>query len=294
VLFNPTTRRRAEIVEATLWDNAPGGAAPLKSRSFAVCGPDGDAIAPQVVNSGSYWGHDFVTLAFPVVVAGLGYARYVIVEEPAVLPAPGAKQIGPALHCWYAVVEHGEEDLENEFLRVALDIETGGIRSLLDKGTSRYLIQARPGTPPLEYAAEIPHAMSAWCVDRIGPAEAPTLSALRRTQAGPHKAAIEVDLRIHESNFTLTFELRAGDPKLYLHLKGVWFQRGTRESGVPTLRFALPLALADAQGSYEIPFGAIRRTLNQGGEVPALQWAQVTGNISSAPAGWPIETTIAS
>ena len=111
------------------------------------------------------------------------------------------------------------------------------------------------------------------------------MTALRRTLTGPYKASIEVDLRIHESTFTLTYELRAGDPKLYLHFKGVWFQRGTRETGIPTLRFAFPLALTEAKGRYEIPFGAVDRSLNRGEEVPALQWAQVTGQSDGKPAG---------
>ena len=67
--------------------------------------------------------------------------------------------------------------------------------------------------------------------------------AIRRSWSGPHKAGLEVDLAIHESTVTLTYELRAGDPKLYVHFKGVWFQRGTPQTGVPVLRFAWPLAL---------------------------------------------------
>jgi alpha-mannosidase len=129
----------------------------------------------------------------------------------------------------------------------------------------------------LEYAVERPHRMTAWTIEQTGPVELPAVTAIRRRLTGPHRASIEVALRIHESTFTLTYELRAGDPKLYLHLTGVWFQRGTPETGVPTLRLAVPLALTDARGRYEIPFGAIDRTLNQGEEVPALQWAQVAG-----------------
>jgi alpha-mannosidase len=84
---------------------------------------------------------------------------------------------------------------------------------------------------------------------------------------------------------TVTYELRAGDPKLYIHVTSVWFQRGTRETGVPTLRLAFPLALAEACGRYEIPFGAVDRQTNCGEEVPALNWAQVTGRCGERSAG---------
>ena len=286
ILFNPTARERAEVVEATVWDNAPWGTGtPFKNRTFVVRQPDGTVIAPQMVKNSEFWGHFFVTLAFPVKVPGLGYSQYVISEAETVPPAPVARQIGAVHHCQYTFVERSVEGLENDLVRFEIDPATGGIRSLVDKRSGRAIINAAPGTPTLEYAIEMPHNMTAWCIDYTGPVEIPTMTALRRTLTGPYKASIEVDLRIHESTFTLTYELRAGDPKLYLHFKGVWFQRGTRETGIPTLRFAFPLALTGAKGGYEIPFGAVDRSLNRGEEVPALQWAQVTGQSDGKPAG---------
>ena len=286
ILFNPTTRDRADVVEATIWDNAPWGTGtPFKSRTFVVRQPDGTIIAPQVLKNSEFWGHFFVTLAFPAKMAGLGYSQYVITEGDTTAPAPIARQIGAVHHCQYTFVERSVEGLENDCVRVELDTVTGGIRSLVDKRSGQSLINVKPGTPTLEYAVEMPHNMTAWCIDHTGPVEIPTVTALRRTLTGPYKASIEVDLRINESTFTLTYELRAGDPKLYLHLKGVWFQRGTRETGVPTLRLAFPLALTEAQGRYEIPFGAVDRSLNRGEEVPSLQWTQVTGQSDGKPAG---------
>jgi alpha-mannosidase len=119
--------------------------------------------------------------------------------------------------------------------------------------------------------------MSAWLIDHGQPAAAPRLHALRRKLKGPHKAAIELVYRVAESELTLELELRAGDPQLHVRLKGTWFQRGSPETGLPTLRLALPLALTSTRARYEIPFGAIDRLPNAGQEVPALQWGRVTG-----------------
>jgi len=286
IFFNPTSRERAEVIEAAVWDNAPWGTGtPFKNRTLVTHQPDGTVIAPQMVKNSEFWGHFFVTLAFPVKVPGLGYSQYVIAEGEAPVPAPVAKQIGAVHHCGYVFVERSVEGLENDFLRFELDTVNGGIRSLVDKRSGQAIINAKPGTPTLEYAVEMPHGMTAWLVDHTGPVEIPTLTAIRRTLTGPYKASIEVDVRIQQSTFTLTYEVRAGDPKLYLCFKGVWFQRGTRETGVPTLRFAFPLALTGAKGRYEIPFGAVDRSLNRGEEVPALQWAQVTGESDGQPAG---------
>ena len=285
VLFNPTIGDRAEVVEATVWDSALPGGAPFKSRPFAVHNPDGTVSAPQVVNTGHYWGHDFVTLAFPAQVPGLGYASYLITEESTPVPPPAARQTGVIHHCAYIPIERSVEGLENEFIRVELDPVTGGIRSLVDRRSGLAVIDAPPGAAILEYAVERPHGMTAWCIEQTGPVEIPAVTAIRRGLAGPFKATLEVDLRIHESNLTLTYELRAGDTKLHLRVKGVWFQRGTRETGVPSLRLAFPLALTGARGRYEIPFGAIDRPNSRGDEVPALQWAQVTGRCGGETAG---------
>lgn len=284
VLFNPTAFDREEIVEATVWDSALHGDPPLKNRVFSVCQPGGAVITPQRISEGHYNGHFYLTLAFPAKVAGLGYARYIIQEAEAEVPDPLARQTGLVHHCAYMPVERSREGLENEILRMEVDPVSGGIATLVDKRAGRMVIA--PTAPAvLEYAVERPHPATAWCIDQTGPVKIPELTTVRRGLTGPYKASIEVDLRIQESTFTVTYELHAGDPKLYVHIKGAWFQRGTRESGVPQLRLAVPLALDKALGRYEIPFGAIDRTLNDGDEVPALQWAQVTGLSKGEVAG---------
>lgn len=302
IVFNSTTADRGEIVEATIWDNAPATVTSLRARSFAIRLPDGQTVSPQVVGGGKYWGHEFVTLAFPVRVDGLCYAQYLVLENPCGTSVPepcgvgnlaaiaksfesASRQIGYVHHCGYAPVEHSVEGLENEFLRIEINPETGGIRSLRDKRNGIELITPQQLAPALEYAVERPHGMTAWCIEYAGPVEYPKATALRRGQGGPFKATLDVEMQIHESNFTLTYELRAGDPKLYVHIKSVWFQRGTQQTGAPVLRYALPLALGDAQARYEIPFGAIDRSLNRGEELPSLQWVQVSGQSGGQTAG---------
>ncbi len=285
VLFNPTSHARSEIVEAVIWDNAPAGGTALKAKSFTVRGPHGQHLATQVVKTGTYWGHEFVTLAFPATVPGLGYAQYTIIEAAAESPAPLARQIGMVHHCPYAVVERSIEGLESDLLRVEIDPATGAILSLLDKVSGHAIINQNPGSATLEYAVERPHGMTAWCIDHTGPVETPAVTAVRRGLTGPYKATIEVDWQVRESTGTLTYELRAGDPRLYLHWSTVWFQRGTPQTGVPTLRLAFPLAIDNPAARYEIPFGAVDRTLNQGQEVPALQWASVHGSYGKATGG---------
>ena len=287
VIFNPNAWKRSEVVEAVVWDNAPGGTAPpLRDRAFSVRLPDGRTLPAQTVEGGGYWGHDFVKLDFPVSVDGLGYAQCTVVEQASPDGQPGAWQLGNVHHCPYAPNERSPEGLENDLVRLELDTCTGGIRSLLDKASGVQLIAPDNPAPALEYAVERPHPMSSWSIDHTGPVEHPRLVAIRRRHAGPYRAAIEVALQVGESDFTLTYELRAGDPHVYVRLEGTWLERGTPQTGVPVLRMAFPLALTDARARYEVPFGAVDRDLNRGEEVPALQWAQVTGNAEGVPAGF--------
>ena len=42
------------------------------------------------------------------------------------------------------------------------------------------------------------------------------------------------------------------------------------------------MRLSDARARYEIPFGSIERQLNQGEEVPAPRWAEVSENLRNS------------
>jgi alpha-mannosidase len=288
LIFNPLAQERQEVIECTLWDNAMGwqrhGA--LAKTAFAVHTPQGGTVPAQTVETGTFWGHDFVRLAFPVRVPALGYCLYTVIEQSIEQEIGGAHQVGHQHHCTYSRVDRGSEGLENEFLRVDIDSATGAIKTLFDKRTGRTLV-ATANAPALEYAVERPHGMSAWSIDATGPVETPILTKLARQGNGPHRAALVANLKIHESDFALTYELRAGDPCLHLHLLGTWTQRGTPEIGVPSLSLAVPFQLDQAQARYEIPFGALTRPdFNHGEEVPALRWAEITGKDSAGkPAG---------
>ena len=286
IVFNPTAWDRSDVVEATIWDNAPADAPrPLGERAFCVRTPDGSTVPAQAIDHGRFWGHDYLTVVFPVGVAGYGYSQYAISEESCAAAQPGAWQLERKHTMSRLATERQPRGLENEMVRLEVDPTTGGIRSLLDKRSGIALISPESGAAALEYGVERPHQMTSWLIEHTGPTEHPEASAVRLLLDGPYRASIAVDLRIRESDLTLTYELRAGDPKVYLHLEGTWFQRGTEHSGVPVLRMAFPLAIDNARARYEIPFGAIDRDLRDGEEVPSQQWARVVGEAGGRRAG---------
>lgn len=290
VLFNPLAFDRTEIVEVNVWDNGPAGRPQMKSRSYEVRAPDGTRCAGQVTGGGNYWGHDYATVAFPATVPAMGYAVYTIIEDgagaPSASPGKEARQTGETHHCSYSLPERSPEGLENSLIRAEIDPQTGAICRLVDKSSGLELIDPKSPAPALEYETERHHGMSSWLVQHRGSApEYPRVRDIRRVAKGPYLAEIQVDLNIRESDFTVSYKLRAGDPRLFIGIKGTWFQRGTKEAGVPALSFALPLGLTDAAIRCEIPFGAIDRNLNRREEMPSQRWVQVSGRIEGKSAG---------
>ncbi len=294
VIFNTTEAEREEIVEAAVWDPGWGWESP-DSVELDAEGPDGSLARAQVLERGTYWGHRFQRVAFPATVPGLGYSRWFLREKPvpalaaqtepeprsdlaqAAATQSTARQLGFVHPCRYAVYERGVEGLENEHLSLEVDPNGGGIRRLAHVPSGVVLVEGAASI--LQYAVERARPMSAWEIEHTGAAAAPVVTKIERLAAGPYVASLAVSMRVAASELRLVYELRAGDPRLHLRLQAVWLERGSRDAGTPVLRLALPLAFAGAEARpravYEIPFGALERSLARGEEVPALRWAAV-------------------
>jgi alpha-mannosidase len=248
-------------------------------------------VPAQVLTREGYWGHAFQRIAFPLMVPGLGYTRFLVhervttanqrqtaAEPPSPASAPGAaRRTGFVNVCTYSSYERSPEGLENEHLSLSLDTQRGGIKRLTHRPSGTVLIQDVPSI--LEYAIERARPMSAWLIEHEGAVSAPVVTRLETLHTGPHVAAIAVSMRVASSEMKLTYELRAGEPRLHLYLQVTWMERGGPEVGTPVLRLSLPLCFAapdrQARVFYEIPFGAIERAMAHGEEVPALRWAAV-------------------
>lgn len=286
VLFNPLPYARSETVEATVWDPGSWRESGEQPAEFAVEGPDGESVGAQVTDRGGYWGHGYARIAFPAAVPAMGYATYVVKEAEKAPVAGSVAQLGYGHPCPYATYERGPEGLENGLVRVLIDPSSGGIASFTDKRSGRTLISA-DGTAPslLRYAVERPRIMSAWEIEHTGPETEPVVRRIARGADGAYSCTVEVSARINQSDLVLTYELRHGDPNLYLHLKAMWVERGGPDVGTPCLRLTIPAALDSQVPVYEIPFGAVERHMEHGEEVPALRWAAVTGTVDNAPDG---------
>jgi alpha-mannosidase len=276
VVFNPTAWPRDEVVRATVWDS---GTSPERreSRRFVVHAPDSRSFSAEIAGQGEYWGHRYVDVVFPASVSALGYAAYLLEERTS--PPSGASPAAP--------VKVDEEALafENERLAVRFDRMTGGIVQLVDKPSD--VDVARPGDPLglLELVVERPRDMSAWAIGDTMSRTRPLPVRSLTVESNRYAATLVVKTRVRDSDLTLRYSLRAGEPWVTVEVEANWLERGGPETGTPQLRIVLPTRLEGVSARYEIPYGSIVRSLAKGEEVPALRYADAFGTVTGRPAG---------
>jgi alpha-mannosidase len=285
VVCNPTAWDRRDVVSVSLWESGFRSRRPqLDTMRFVVKMPDGRTLPAQQTAQGSWLGHKSVTVAFPVEVGALGYAACAIepagtFEKP---PSVGYGRDGPTpqVEGFEPAVRVRGNTMENEHIQVEFDPLTGGLVKLADKATGRDLADAAKPMGVLEYVLERPRGMSAWVIGearkRLCPLE---LESFASTASGPHVAAMAARARLNDSTLDVLYTLRAGAAWLEIEVRADWLERGGPQVGTPSLRMQFPLALRAARARYEVPFGWLDRDLNGGEEVPALNWADVTGRL---------------
>jgi len=273
MLWNTTGWDRDEVVEAVLWFNRKP-----ENTTFVVRTPEGTVLPTQTVRAGNeWWGHEFVVVAFPAKVPAFGYAMYTVFEgDPAgAWEGKPARLLEPRHATAYSTVERPIIGLENGLIRLTFDPTHGGLASLRDLASGQELLGGAPAG--FLFGIERHHGMSSWTVGHTGPWESLHVISIGGKEDGPERASVAVELAHGESKFTVTYRLQRNDPSVYADVEGTWLEVGTPQKGVPVLKYAIPLALSKASARYEIPFGAIQRPQHANEEVPALEWACVTG-----------------
>ncbi len=279
VVFNPSAWPRSEAVQVAIWDTETqeDSAQENDDKKFIVRSSKGETFLAQKIESGRYWGHQYVDLVIPVSVGPLGYNSYCI-EEDLSSSDTEARSDDFQVTC-----DEKELSFENEYLSVRFDRLTGGVVQLIAKRTDLDLADPDDPMGILEYVLERPGGMSAWVIHdpkkMLCPLE---LDSLEVIQSDRYLASLKADARLNQSEISITYTLKAGVPWLEIEVEAFWLEQGSAETGIPCLRMRFPTALSGAKARYEIPFGSIERELNQGEEVPGLRWAEVSGNIRNS------------
>lgn len=232
--------------------------------SKAVTDCDGNEVLFQNVRSSRSNDNHLDTL-FMAKVPPFGYATYWLEMDG---DAKAEKELS------------GEQNffMENEFMAVELDSETGYIKSLVDKKSG------------VEYAGDkflaIPTVINdentdTWAHMVFKFHEVKGLMELvniERVENGALRSVIRTKHKFGDSYLTQEFILAKGQKTLRVDCKAMWQEKFTM------LKFAFPVGGEKEISTYEIPCGFIKRPCN-GEEEPALNWADLTVNKNGKRAG---------
>ncbi|MBE8989312.1 alpha-mannosidase [Nostoc sp. LEGE 12450] len=168
--------------------------------------------------------------------------------------------------------------LENEFLRVVIDPDTGDLSSVFDKTYERELLSGAGNQ--LQAFKDSGQYWDAWNIDpnyAQHPLPSTNLQSIQWLEQGPVQSRVRVVRQLGESEFCQDYILQAGSPLLKIATTVNW-----QENHV-LVKAAFPLSIEADFATYEIPCGAIRRPTKPQTpaeeakwEVPALRWADLT------------------
>ena len=159
--------------------------------------------------------------------------------------------------------------LENDLFKLALNPQTGWIRSLFDKKTGREVLSGEANV--FQAIVDEPSNMSAWELGlkdtswNIG-AEGASIEILER---GPVRAVLRVKSVFRSSSFVQDIRLYHQVPRVDCRAHLDWQERNLM------IKAAFPAAVKNTKAVFEIPYGAIPRPVD-GTEVPALRWIDLT------------------
>lgn len=272
MIYNQKPWTRSETVYAKVWNKK------LADDRVIVRDPNGKEAKGQVVGRGNYWGHDFATIAFRAEnVPALGYKVYAIDNAPAPVQGKGAwidRELPEGTETMISEINEGV--MENEHLRVTVDLAAGAITHLVDKKTGFDYVPEGRFLGVIEAYQEVPHGMTAWVIGQISSVEELNSGwQTHVTQRGPNRAAMSCSRAWRDSRLSVEISLAAGSRAVDFSLRIHWVERGTPETGVPMLRAAFPVNVNDGVPTYEIPFGSQKRKQSLQ-EIPALKWADLS------------------
>jgi alpha-mannosidase len=177
--------------------------------------------------------------------------------------------------------------LENEYLQIQVNPETGDLTSVFDKIQQREIINGAGNQ--LQAFTDSGQYWDAWNIDpnyNTKPLPATELKSIEWQEYGEIHQRLRVVRQLGKSEFCQDYILELGSSILQITNTVNW-----QENQV-LVKTAFPLNLQAEFATYEIPCGAIRRTTNPQTpaelakwEVPALRWADLTTDTETGKYG---------
>lgn len=215
---------------------APAGASP----AVLVVNPD---LSPRPLR-----------LAAPDLPGGQPVEGGSVLTAPAPVPGLTAAVI---LATTAAPLAAGDDWLENDLLRVEIDLATGALASVFDKRANRETLAGR-GNQIWAYVDK-PRNWDAWDLEDNYATQGEEIpaTAVELTERGPHRAAIRVTRRFRDSTITQTYRLWANSARLDIATDIDWHERRI------LLKARFPLAIRADFATFECAHGVIRRATHR-------------------------------
>jgi alpha-mannosidase len=262
IVYNPQSWDRSDLVVAEV------SAFSLPTHMVAV--HDHEVIPVQLLqpatNVGSRENATIAFVAHDVPQMGLKLYRLVPESETHKIPATSV-QVGAKPRPF----------LENEFLRVEINPETGNISRLYDK-TNKHEAFSREGnslvaledTAEQAIATSVEYAGPAWNIGLTGKKwnldKAAKIEVIER---GPARATIRVVHRFRDSEFTQDVSLIAGAPLVDVEISSDWRERAT------FLKVGFPAGVSSTKVWSDVPYGAVERE-QAGNEMVMGKWVDIS------------------
>jgi alpha-mannosidase len=268
VVYNSLSWPRSDIIEVEVQ-------LPVASPGIEVVDSTGKVVPSQVLvnDRDTHRVHFLLQARAPA----LGYATFFV--RP--VPKPAQET---------SVVKATAQSLENEFIRLKVDAQTGCIISLYDKRSQQETLapaETDTGGPKslpcgnlLQTFVDKPKEYDAWNIDADFEKQYWSLDKadeVKLTESGPLRAVIRVKHHFQNSSFVQDITLYPGVPRVDVNMQSEWNEKHI------LLKVAFPVSVHSPKASYEIPFGSIERPTTRATpeeqaqfEVPAQHWADLS------------------
>jgi alpha-mannosidase len=267
VVYNSLSWPRKEIIETD-------AQLPFATSEIEVV-DSGNHVVPSQVLSNERDTHR-VRFLLQAAVPAFGYATFFVRSAQKSTPI--------------SLLKASADSLENEFIRLKVDPQTGCITSLYDKRRKQETLapaETDTGGPKnlacgnlLQTFVDKPKEYDAWNIDADFEKQYWNLDKadeVQLTESGPLRAIIRVKHHFQNSYFVQDITMYPGVDRVDVKMQADWQEKHI------LVKVAFPVSVHSKTVTYEIPFGSIERPTTRNTpeeqaqfEVPALQWADLS------------------
>ena len=156
-----------------------------------------------------------------------------------------------------------DRSMTNHHLAVRWD-DAGNLTSIIDVGHAREIVPDRAVAAVLQLAVDHPVEYDAWDLEAWTPDEATAITTADRltvVDSGPLVGTVTVDRSFGDSTASVTYSLRAGSPRLDIHIDVDWHEHEH------LLSMGFPLDVRADMATCDVQFGSVRRPTH-----PTTSW----------------------